>query len=133
MTGRAMTLSVGVLVVTLAVASGLSCGGTSEETKKPTIDVPGEKVREVARKVGSGEADVGSESGLQVGGRYHNIHTAELDMECADCHLSEPSTTQTVFFAQDGSPQAPGAVDRQVCLQCHQGGGASDLYGSDDS
>ena len=133
MTGKAVTRFVAIMVVALAIAGSLSCGGTPEKAKEPTVGVSASKVREVAQKVKSGEIDVGTEHGMALNDRYHKIHATELGMECADCHLSKPDTEQTVFSAQDVSPLSPGPADRQVCLQCHQDGEASDLYGSDES
>jgi uncharacterized membrane protein len=94
-----------------------------EETKEVPMTLPA-----LAEKIRNGEIDSGTEHGLALDQRYHKIHATVLGLECATCHISEPDTTQTVFNAQDVSPQAPGPVDKKACLSCHRAGPGEDLY-----
>ncbi len=111
MTRKTVTLlSIAILVVGLIVGGVIGCAPSPEEKE---------------------DIEVSEEHGLAVGQRYHDIHSEE-GVECTTCHISEPDTTQTVFGAQDVSPQAPGPVDRKACLSCHSGSGpGEDLYSSD--
>ena len=59
---------------------------------------------------------------LAQNGRFHQIHTKKLAMDCATCHQSEQGGVLL---------QVPRAkvVDRQVCLDCHKEGSKPAWYG----
>ncbi len=103
-------ISIAILAVGLIVGGVISCTPSVEE-----VDV----------------GDVGKEYGLVPGQRYHKIHNVALGLECEAHHIGKLDTAQTVFSSQDVSPNAPGAVDRKDCLDCHSGSGpGKDLYNS---
>lgn len=135
MTRKNVTLA---LIIILVV--GLAIGVTAC-TKKAVKEVPKEEVitkeipvpslEETVKAIQEGKIDVGKDYGMATGQRYHNIHANVLKLECANCHISgQPNPTQTVFNAQDVSPQAPAPVDKQACLVCHSTGPAKAVYGS---
>lgn len=130
---KATTLVTLMLSVALLLAAASACEKEARKVKEPTVGVTAQKVSEVAKGVKSGDIDIGTQYGLQPNERYHRIHATELSLDCTTCHLTSPDTEQTVFGDQDTSPSAPGPVDRQVCLECHQDGAATDLYGSSNS
>ena len=59
---------------------------------------------------------------LAQNGRFHQIHTKKLAMDCGTCHQSESGGVLL---------QVPRAkvVDRQVCLDCHKEGSKPAWYG----
>lgn len=59
---------------------------------------------------------------LEQNGRFHQIHTKKIAMECGTCHKAEQ---QEVLL------QVPRArmVDRQICLDCHKQGSKPAWYG----
>lgn len=150
MTRRNVTLiSITILVVGLVVGGIIGWAAFPREVvkevpKEVIKEVPKEVIKEVtkevpmnlptlAQKIENGEIDVGTEYGLGLDQRYHRIHATVLGLECTTCHISKPDTAQTVFTAQDVSPQAPGPVDKRACLGCHRAGPGSDVYGSGGS
>lgn len=65
---------------------------------------------------------VPAKKSLAQNGRFHQIHTKKLAMDCATCHKSE----QTDVLLQ--MPRAK-VVDRQICLDCHKEGSKPAWYG----
>jgi hypothetical protein len=120
------TLSIALLIIGLVLGGVL---GTAACTREVIKEVP-MTLPTLAEKIKNGEIDVGTEYGLALGQRYHNIHATVLGLECTTCHMGEMTTQQEVFSAQDVSPQAPGPVDRRGCLGCHRAGPGSNIYGS---
>jgi len=59
---------------------------------------------------------------LAQNGRFHQIHTKKLAMDCGTCHKSE----QGEIVLQ--VPRAK-VVDRQLCLACHKEGSKPAWYG----
>ena len=67
-------------------------------------------------------AAASAKKSLAQNGRFHQIHTKKLAMDCSSCHQS----------VQEGVLlQVPRAklVDRQVCLGCHKEGSKPAWYG----
>ena len=60
--------------------------------------------------------------GMALDQRFHLIH-ADQAMECTQCHVEEAP----LEVAQPSS-DAPGAVDRRICLGCHMNGPAPKFY-----
>jgi len=69
---------------------------------------------------GTGKAP--AKKSLEQTGRFHQIHTKKLAMDCGTCHQSEQG---------DILLQVPRAkvVDRQICLACHKEGSKPAWYG----
>ena len=61
--------------------------------------------------------------GMALDQRFHRIHTVEIEMECAQCHVEEAP-----FEIAQPSSEAPGPVDRRVCLGCHLNGPGPKFY-----
>ncbi len=49
-------------------------------------------------------------------GRFHQIHTRKLSLQCDGCHANEQ---KDILFLRASEPQGIGPVDRNVCLGCH--------------
>lgn len=77
----------------------------------------------LAEQIREGEIDVGEELGMALDQRFHRIHAQAIEMECTQCHVQEAP----LEVAQPSS-DAPGSVDRRVCLGCHVNGPATMLY-----
>lgn len=73
---------------------------------------------EVARAVQEAE-----EYGMALNQRFHQIHADATGMECTQCHVEEAP----LEVAQPSS-EAPGLVDRRVCLGCHLTGPGPEFY-----
>ncbi len=79
----------------------------------------------LAEKIRAGEIDVGDEQGMALDQRFHRIHAQAIEMECTQCHVQEAP-----YEVAQPSSDAPGPVDRRVCLGCHLNGPASKLHGA---
>ncbi|MFN7085603.1 MAG: hypothetical protein ACK4N4_03135 [Burkholderiales bacterium] len=114
-----------IFVVSLAAASFAVVGWAAE---KGVASWPG-----TADQIRKGKIDVGKTYGMEFGQRFHKIHADTIGVGCNTCHSDNVSTSAQRFSqsaAVDMSKNAPGAVDRRVCLSCHSGGGiARDAYG----
>ena len=81
---------------------------------------------DLAKSIREGEIDVGEEYGMAEDQRFHVIHTDVVDMKCTQCHVQEaPLEVAQPINVTD---EAPGTVDRRVCLGCHLTGPATNLY-----
>lgn len=69
-----------------------------------------------------GDGAAPAKKSLAQGGRFHQIHTKKLAMDCGTCHQSEQ---------KDVVLQVPRTkvVDRQLCLACHKEGSKPAWYG----
>ena len=63
--------------------------------------------------------------GMQIGERYHEIHTTKLQLKCDFCHTN---MTETYY---DPLAQVFNLADRRACLSCHKEGAAQPFYGED--
>ncbi|WP_457556259.1 hypothetical protein [Candidatus Pyrohabitans sp.] len=103
------------------------------ETKEVVREVEKEvpvNLWETAEKIRSGEIDVGEEYGMELGKRWHNIHAEVLGLKCSYCHISGYAD-DFLYQRRYKLPvrDAPGVVDRAICLGCHkQNGPARELY-----
>ena len=80
----------------------------------------------LAKSIQDGEIDVGDEFGMGKDQRFHVIHADVVDMKCTQCHVEEaPLEVAKPINLTD---EAPGEVDRRVCLGCHLNGPAKNLY-----
>ncbi|GAB4545481.1 MAG: hypothetical protein Kow0063_39570 [Anaerolineae bacterium] len=61
--------------------------------------------------------------GMALNQRFHQLHTVVAEMNCTRCHVEEAP----LEVAQPPS-EAPGPVDRRVCLGCHLTGPAPKFY-----
>ena len=81
---------------------------------------------DLAKRIQDGEIDVGDEYGMAEDQRFHVIHDEVLGMKCTQCHVQEARLE--VAQPLNISGEAPGPVDRRVCLGCHLSGPATKLY-----
>lgn len=119
--GVLSVLALVLVVAMLAVYQPAPIQG--QATAVPTME-PG-----IAEQIRSGAIDVGDEYSIEPGGRFHTIHARTLDMDCETCHVEEMSEVQAMFYVQGDTESRSGAVAREVCLVCHQGGEATEFYG----
>lgn len=63
------------------------------------------------------------EYGMTLDQRFHQIHADATGMDCTQCHVAEAP----LEVAQPSS-DAPGPVDRRVCLGCHLTGPGPEFY-----
>ena len=61
--------------------------------------------------------------GMALDQRFHRIHADEIEMDCTQCHVEEAP----LEVAQPSS-EAPGPVDRRVCMGCHLTGPGPKFY-----
>ncbi len=94
---------------------------TTTTTKEVIMKLP-----DLVKKIQNGEIDVGKDYGMAINQRYHKIHATTLGLTCLTCHVTK--VTPEMTFVQV-PPEAPGPVDRRVCIGCHLTGPASNLYG----
>ena len=80
----------------------------------------------LAKSIQDGEIDVGDEYGMAEDQRFHVIHSDVVGMKCTQCHVQEAPLE--VAQPLNISDEAPGPVDRRVCLGCHLTGPATKLY-----
>ena len=77
----------------------------------------------LAEQIRAGEIDVGKEYGMSPEQRFHRIHAIAIEMKCTHC-MVEAAPLEVALPSID----APGPVDRRVCVGCHLTGPASTLY-----
>ncbi|MBI4595099.1 MAG: hypothetical protein HY730_01830 [Candidatus Tectomicrobia bacterium] len=63
--------------------------------------------------------------GMEMGKRFHDIHTVKIQLKCETCH------TGTVQSYNDPLAQTSNPADRRACLGCHKEVGAQPFYGED--
>lgn len=80
----------------------------------------------MAKRIRDGEIEIGNEFGMGEDQRFHVIHTDIIDMKCLQCHVEDAPLE--VAAPLNITDEAPGIVDRRVCLGCHLNGPASNLY-----
>lgn len=74
-------------------------------------------------------ADKGKNSLDPMNGRFHKQHTQKLKLDCGSCH---DDTQKDALYARNDRPLPagmPAAVDRHVCLACHQKPSKPGWYG----
>lgn len=62
---------------------------------------------------------------LAADGRFHQVHTKKLSLQCNTCHAGEQTDT---LFLRSGEAQGIGPVDRNGCLACHKSPGRPTWY-----
>jgi hypothetical protein len=80
-----------------------------------------------------GAADAAAKKGTDrsldpVRGRFHQLHTKKLGLNCSSCHTGQ----QDVLFLRGNEPLPagmPGQVNRSVCLGCHTAPATPAWYG----
>jgi hypothetical protein len=88
----------------------------------------GTDVKKVAEDIKKGKIDVGGEYGMEIGQRYHKIHSEILGIDCEKCHIEkyeENYLYQRKYKLPEGD--APGVVKREVCIKCHKLKGPASL------
>ena len=98
---------IALLVLGLAVAS-MPLGAADDAGKKPAAKKP--------------------TAGLTLDpakGRFHQVHTKKLSLQCGNCHGTEQKDT---LFLRGGEAQGIGPVDRNGCLACHKSPGKPAWY-----
>ncbi len=124
-----------IYAVMAAVLLFTACTQQPQEQAQPEEMKAGgfQNIQDTAKKISSGEIDVGNKSGMELGERYHNIHADTLDLKCSTCHISGYNPDY-IYQRKYKVPvrDAPGVVDRGVCLGCHSQNGPAmtKLYGT---
>jgi len=129
-----------VLLVSLALTSVVAAESMFSDIPKdkaaPSIE-PGEfgGLATYSRMIRDGEVDVGDRYGMdQNRGRFHRIHSEELDVTCDSCHVGDKYAPDFLVLnranaerkaAGVGKGKEIGVVDRSMCLGCHTSGGVA--------
>ncbi len=81
-------------------------------------------LEEIAKLIREGKINVGKKYTMSFGGRFHNIHTKVMSMNCNVCHIKKyPKDFLYIRRYKVPVRGAPGVVDRSICISCHKGGG----------
>ncbi len=110
------------IAVPLLVAAALVVPALGQETRRepPTgAGILAEQLRE-------GAINPGNRYDMEVGSRFHRIHTRYMAMGCQTCHAGVRFPDNVQFLRREEFPLSayPGAVDRSTCLGCHRGEGS---------
>jgi hypothetical protein len=73
-----------------------------------------------------GDVSPGEDYTIEVGGRFHRVHSKLMAISCEGCHANVKFPADLQYLRREEFPLAayPGAVDRGICLGCHRGSGA---------
>lgn len=85
----------------------------------------------VAKDIQKGKANVGTEYSMDFGtGRFHNIHTNVLGLNCETCHAGTEYQPDFVTLRkyEGDSGASPGKLDQGACLGCHKTGGTATIW-----
>jgi hypothetical protein len=89
----------------------------------------------LALQIREGDIAIDRMTTMEMGGRFHTIHTKYMAMSCAGCHQGVEFPENAQFLRKGEFPVAtqPGVVDRYSCISCHRGEGsiATQIYGVD--
>lgn len=91
----------------------------------------------IALQIREGDIVIDRKRTIEMGGRFHSIHTRYMAMSCASCHTGLEYPEGVQFLRRDefplDHPDHPGVVDRAVCIACHSGEHAiaTPIYGVD--
>ena len=117
--------------VTALLAAGLATGLAAAETGFPGL-------ANFAEQVQQGKVDVGKLYSMDDRkGRFHLIHSEELDLNCESCHVAKDYAPDYLLVDRDNAHrQAMGegkgskadVLDRSVCLGCHKTGGIATTW-----
>jgi len=92
----------------------------------------GKNIKKIASDIKRGTINPGKEYGMEIGKRWHNIHSEILEIGCGKCHI-EAYPDDYLYQRKYKVPvrDAPGVVRREICLECHKKGGPAEteLYG----
>jgi hypothetical protein len=77
----------------------------------------------LADQLRNGDVSPGDKYNLEVGSRFHRIHTKFMAIGCQACHAGVKFPENIQFLRREEFPLAayPGAVDRGTCMGCHRG------------
>lgn len=80
----------------------------------------------LAEQLREGVVSPGDKYDLEVGSRFHRVHTKFMAIGCQSCHAGVKFPENVQFLRREEFPLVayPGAVDRSNCLGCHKGEGA---------
>ena len=106
-------------LVASAVAPALAADPATTPEKPVGAGILADQIRE-------GEIPLGDNYTLEVGGRFHRVHTKYMAVKCETCHAGVKFPENTQFLRREEYPLVayPGAVDRGTCMGCHRGEGA---------
>ncbi len=80
----------------------------------------------LAEQLRDGSVRPGTRDDLEVGSRFHRIHTRFMALGCQTCHAGVRFPDNVQFLRREEFPLAayPGAVDRSTCIACHRDEGS---------
>ena len=91
-----------------------------------------------AEKIRKGEVDVGKRYDMDdKKGRFHLIHSEELDLNCESCHVAKDYAKDYLLVNRynahrkalgEGKGRKADVLDRSVCLGCHKTGGVATVW-----
>jgi hypothetical protein len=107
-----------LLILLAAMLFSLS-SAIAQEATPPKLEGAGI----LASKLREGDINPGDKYNLEVGSRFHSIHTKYMAIGCQTCHAGVKFPENVQFLRREEFPLAayPGAVDRSTCLGCHRG------------
>ena len=91
-----------------------------------------------AEQIQEGKVDVGKLYSMDVKkGRFHLIHSEEIDLNCESCHVAKVYAKDYLLVDRvnaernalgEGKTGKADVVDRSVCLGCHKTGGIATTW-----
>jgi hypothetical protein len=86
---------------------------------------------DVGKALRDGKIDVGTVYSVDAKiGRYHNIHSDVLGLDCGSCHFGDNYQADYLLVGKDKPyvKRSKGRYDRTGCLGCHRNGGEGTAY-----
>lgn len=106
-----------LIAALLAAATAISPAFAEQAKEKPV----GAGI--LADQLRQGDVSPGDKYNLEVGSRFHRVHTKFMAIGCQTCHAGVKFPENIQYLRREEFPLAayPGAVDRGTCLGCHRG------------
>lgn len=113
-----------ILVAALMLVATALSPALAQEKAAPPEKAVGAGI--LADQLREGEVSPGDKYNLEVGSRFHKVHTKFMAIKCETCHAGVKFPENVQFLRREEFPLVayPGAVDRGTCMGCHRGEGA---------